>query len=484
MQKNIFYIKCRASEEHPYGIKEVSADFSLTSGPTLISFVPVDGTEKDINGAINAAGKAVGFVSKPENMVELVDAYSWEDIESCGIQFLSASVGKPQEIYEKYFRPILFNSDGSYKTVECLKKDLRKINIAGYCAATKKIQNISELMEKDLINSGKYSDKEVEELMAQVCVIDVTSRIPLGRAKFTTIHMFSKADSELMFPLMIAMRKNGINVLDNGHEVSIIVEQLNNGEDKDHTYKEYFDLKGDKTAQGQVMSVVSNIILSNMIQHSMSGETLSGKDMSELSFVFNKEMMPYFNKLLNDGIVSEQEMKETLKHVQITRPLPQKYVASKDKISNYTLQKENYKIKNDIIKELSRLGKYIILDEKFQKSKDYEELTDIQKDVFKDVREYCVSLFVSLKENLGTIVSKSFENENYEETVKINSELIALLGKVKKIDWDKIKPTESVLKAHNDIQKFREGDEIVVGQWSNLSNVENNYKRNLDKLKK
>lgn len=96
---------------------------------------------------------------KQEDMTQLVDYYSWADIEKMGLQFVSANLSSVETVYEKYFYPMLFNSDGKYKSADALARDMRNINMAIYCATTNEIAKLSNLLEQDLKSSKQFSQE-------------------------------------------------------------------------------------------------------------------------------------------------------------------------------------------------------------------------------------------------------------------------------------------------------------------------------------
>lgn len=485
MERDTFYIKCRKTKENPYGLKEVSTDLSLDK-PTLISIVPVATQERDLNGAINVAGRAVGFAGKTQEMSQLVDYYSWNDIENMGLQFVSASIYSPKAVYEKYFRPILFDKNGSYKSIDQLAQDMRKINIVCYCAATKDIAQIANLMEQDLQECHKFSQKQIDFIMQQVCAVDVTTREKLGTAKFTTVHLFSQSDNDLMYPQDIASQTCGIKLLGNGHEATVIVDRLNIEDEADHTYRDFFELGGDKTQHGQIVSIISNIVVSNMLQHSMSDKTLSGNNMEELSFIFNDDIQNFFNGLLNQNTLTNQDFKRAISHLQLSRALPEQYIKAK-----YDILKDEFIAKNlakytdlrkNIIDKLDQFGDYITLFEKFVASDGYANLSDIQKDIFAEVRKYCSYSIVILQEYIKQLALLSFDSRNMEDITKMTQFLAELEEDVKKIEIGRVTKTKSVMKAYDELERYRNGDKSAINQWGSEEKVTSFYYRTIENL--
>lgn len=488
MEKNVFFTKCKVSKENPYGLKIVPDDFALDK-PTLISLVPVVTKEKDLNGAINVAGQAIGIARRPEHFVENINMYSWEDVEDTGIQFVSAYVFDAQSFYEKYFHPILFDKNGDFKDFNTLIKNLRNINIACYCDSTRDVEKISKFLEEDLLKSGKFSEKEVNQLLNQICVVDVTSRILPGTSKLTTIHLYSKFDIDLRYPQFIRDQENGIGIFENGHEALVIIDKLlNGGPEDEHNYSEYFSLFGNKTSRGEVMGIISNILLSNMLNSSLENRTLTGNNLEELSFIFNQDVMEFFNALLQKEIVSQADLSKALENLQLSRKLPQKFLRSKEEVTNIMNKDLNYRkfnaVKIDIMRKLNLFSGYLELDSKFQNTSDYDSLTDNQKSIFAQVRQYCCYNIVILEENLKNLVELSLETSDKNEIEKISELLLEIEEEVNKIDLQKINKSQNIIDTFVSLRKIKDGDALTISQWGSEEDIRKSIDEGFKSLEK
>ncbi len=390
MENNIFYKKGKKTKKNPYGLYKIKDTDSL-KGPIVITLIPDGYYEKDLNGACKVAGRAIGLIAN-EKDVEYAESLnigllSWGDTANIGVNFVSGVFGNSEELYNYYFKKILFDENGEIKDFESLAKDLRNINIISYCNSTFTVQEIEDLIYSELVNSHKFTSEQIEKLMLQICVIDVTTRIKPGSCRFTNVHLFSKSDEDLQHPEYIRKQKTGITILNN-HEANIIAKQMNLNSD-DHAFRVFLDPVDGRTDSASVMEVAVGVLLSNMLQSSLEGRILDEKSIFDVSLLFNEKNISVFNELFGKSPISDEKFKIACKILSEGREFLDSNYKGKNEILRELKRNLNIKlytkIHADLLIKLASFNNYLSLYQKFSESEYFKNLDDKQKALFESI---------------------------------------------------------------------------------------------------
>jgi len=460
MEKNLFYMKGKRTKENPYGLYKVD-DPNLLSKPTVITLIPSVFNDNDLNGASKHVGYALGLIAEEKQASKMSECgvLSWDDVNSLGVNFVSVSVTNTKQLFDYYFKNILYDNNGNIKSYEDLLLSLRNINIVSFCNSTKTVQEIEKLLTHELEESGAFSEEQIKHLLLQICSIDVTTRIQPGNSSFTSVHLFSKGDQELKDPEYVERQKSGITVLENENEANIVVDSMTGDPENEHDFAMFFGSLTDDTSQAKVMEVVTGMLVSNMVQSSLEGKVLSKRSIKDCSLVFDDKISEMFNFLLSsEHVVTDEEYAQACEHLKTSRQNKHINPYLKDKESIFMELKRNSNMKlfasltNKINDKIKGFRNYIIIYKKFKNSEYYKKLDENQQLIFETVCDEVEERLKIAEDCLKAIESLDLSNiEDNDKNKEKLEQIKALADNI--IDYIK---TKSVINAYAEITRYEE----------------------------
>ncbi len=482
---NKVYKKGKKTKEYIYGLRETDESFSIGEKPIVFSIVPINHTQKSVNGSINVAGKALGVVSNPQESSELMK-YTWHDMDQSGIEIVSAHITDAKLFYDRYFSPILKDKNGNYKDFNSLLKIFNNITILSYCDSTKDIFQISQHLEKELYESGLYNKQQIDSLLKQICAIDVTSRISMGESKFTSIHLYSKADNELEHPQQVREKKSGISVI-NDHEACIIVDKLMTTE-SDHIYDAFFEIGEKKTSQGKVVGFVVEKLVSDVVSRFQNGKSLN--NITESSTIFSDSNQTFIDHLMEKQDFSKEEEEKLKTMVIESRFLPKECEVDSEKKERYSIYNENISLYLKI-NELKLEKKINDIDLFMKRKLDFENLK-IYKDISPEIKERFEKITVLFQDmkKLLLYCNKKMESITFSDDLEgamNNSKILKEIYETTQMNFGLITKSLDLLDLYFSLENF--DDPKVSIQWGKkeglekfIKNAEKNFEDDCEKF--
>lgn len=99
-----------------------------------------------------------------------------------------------KDFFNKYFRPLIVDSNGNRLDVRRAMKNVRNINIVSFCYGTVVVSHLENIMKEELKRLN-YSEQETSEIQKQMFTVNCSALLEFGTAKSTSTN-FNVLDDE------------------------------------------------------------------------------------------------------------------------------------------------------------------------------------------------------------------------------------------------------------------------------------------------
>lgn len=271
------YKKCEKSIENPMGTIEI--DIENYNNPFLLCISSQEKDNKSVFGLIKEGARAA--------RVRTTDEYAaGYKIDEMPVDFLGIKFDEGNNNYNLCdFIYDFLKRDNN------IVKQARKINFFTYCNATRIYVELEKQLKEKLSNDG-YSEKEISEILSQISLISIGSKVDISKISAAAI-IFKDANDREIFDntSKIAMKK--MNMLDRETYIGYL------GNDKapaiftyngsgNHELREYF--KDDSVIKCPLCAAVSTV-LDNSISNTKSDDfiPISSKLLLQVAREYNGE---------------------------------------------------------------------------------------------------------------------------------------------------------------------------------------------------
>ena len=189
------YKKVQKTIENPRGARKIEDNENPFIEPSMLCISAQNTRAKSVFGITKTAMRMGRIRVSGDDGAKI-------NMSTVPVNFLSikqsngrhSEIEADKEFVQKYFKPLI-ESDGKKIDIKLAKKNLRNINIMGYCNGLERVNSYIELLRNEAIELG-YTSEEIDELISQIAVISISTVIDINQNKATCFDVFDLNDEE------------------------------------------------------------------------------------------------------------------------------------------------------------------------------------------------------------------------------------------------------------------------------------------------
>ena len=172
------YEKVNKTDDNVYGIKEITDENPLKTGPCIITILAIPMFLKNINGSLRQVAELVN----PD-----IDQFYDSDRRILGLGFgdyneqngrfsrINPSDEELENFLSTYFYPLLVENNSRINTLDAMK-NFRNITFLTYCNGAKVFKSIEEKLKIKMKELG-YDDSEIGMILSQICLASISGNV-------------------------------------------------------------------------------------------------------------------------------------------------------------------------------------------------------------------------------------------------------------------------------------------------------------------
>lgn len=214
------HLGIRNQDIEPYHWQKVSSSFRIYDVPTII-WLPGANVyhPRKVNGALKVLEKSLQLTSSffSHIPIRLTGAYydgfdinehrQHMQAETQNLSDIDSITFKPipvpeykiycRDFFNQYFKDIFCDESGQKMPIKTVIQRMRNLTIVSHCYGGLIAYEIEQQMQAEMERLA-FTNAERHKIQKQLTIINLASRIPIGRMKSTVIHTFSLLDNEWM----------------------------------------------------------------------------------------------------------------------------------------------------------------------------------------------------------------------------------------------------------------------------------------------